>query len=98
MKYLRRKIDAQLLKWKESPRRKPLLLRGARQVGKSYSVRHLGESFDSFLEVNFEEVPEARRLFEMNLESEEICNRLGILFGQTIVEGKTLLFLDEVQV
>ncbi|MBD5289916.1 MAG: ATP-binding protein [Bacteroides sp.] len=98
MKYLRRKIDAQLLKWKESPRRKPLLLRGARQVGKSYSVRHLGESFDSFLEVNFEEVPEARRLFEMNLEIEEICNRLGILFGQTIVEGKTLLFLDEVQV
>lgn len=97
MTYLRRKIDVELLKWKETQRRKPLLLRGARQVGKSSSVRFLGQSFDNFVEVNFEAMPEARKLFEINLEVEEICRRLGILLNQPIVPGKTLLFLDEVQ-
>ena len=97
MTYLRRKIDEELLKWKESKRRKPLLLRGARQVGKSSSVRFLGQSFDNFVEVNFEAMPEACKLFEMNLQVEEICRRLGILFNQPIIPGKTLLFLDEVQ-
>lgn len=97
MTYLKRKIDRALLKWKESRRRKPLLLRGARQVGKSSSVRHLGESFDNFVEVNFEAMPQARKLFEMNLEVDDICRRLAILLNKKIIPGKTLLFLDEIQ-
>ena len=56
--YLARSIDVALLEWKESPLRKPLLVRGARQVGKSSSVRHLGETFKYFLEVNLLTHPE----------------------------------------
>ena len=57
--YLARSIDVALLEWKESPLRKPLLVRGARQVGKSSSVRHLGETFKYFLEVNLERNPDS---------------------------------------
>ncbi len=55
MTYLARNIDTELLKWKESPRRKPLLVRGARQVGKSWAIRHLGKTFRHYLEINLEE-------------------------------------------
>ena len=54
MTYLARNIDAELLKWKDSPRRKPLLVRGARQVGKSWAIRHLGETFKHYLEINLD--------------------------------------------
>lgn len=54
MAYLARNIDNELLKWKESPRRKPLIVRGARQVGKSWAIRHLGETFKYYLEINLE--------------------------------------------
>lgn len=54
MNYIARNIDAQLMEWKSDPMRKPLLLRGARQVGKSSAIRHLGETFQHFAEVNFE--------------------------------------------
>lgn len=64
MVYLRRNIDEELLKWKESPRRKPLLVRGARQVGKSWSIRHLGETFKHYLEINLEKEKDLCRLFE----------------------------------
>ena len=62
--YIKRSIDKHLLEWKESSARKPLLLRGARQVGKSSAIKHLGESFDYFIEVNFEKRPDVATLFE----------------------------------
>ena len=52
--YIQRNIDVELLEWKNNPMRKPLLLRGARQVGKSSAVRHFGKEFKYFAEVNFE--------------------------------------------
>lgn len=55
-----RSIDTLLLEWKNSRSLKSLLLRGARQVGKSWAVEHLGESFDYFIEVNFEKRPDRR--------------------------------------
>lgn len=61
--YFKRNIDQYLLEWKDSQRRKPLLVRGARQVGKSSSIRHLGESFDYYVEINFETRPEYRQIF-----------------------------------
>ena len=64
MKYINRNIDKELDDWASSKVRKPLLLRGARQVGKSSSVRKLGEKFDYFLEVNFEDDDDVRDLFE----------------------------------
>ena len=97
MAYFRRQIDAGLQEWKDSVRRKPLLLRGARQVGKSRSLRHLGESFDHFAEVNFEIRPELRNLFREVSDVKEIASRLATLLSIPIVEGKTLLFLDEIQ-
>ena len=54
MAYYKRNIDKKLLEWKASQRRKPLLLRGARQVGKSSAVRHLGKEFRYFVEINLE--------------------------------------------
>lgn len=61
--YISREIDKQLNEWKESKQHKPLLLRGARQVGKSSVVRHLGESFDYYIEDNFEKKSELKDLF-----------------------------------
>jgi len=97
MIYFKRQIDSYLQEWKASNRRKPLLLRGARQVGKSRSLRHLGESFDYFAEVNFETRPELRNIFQEVSDVKEIASRLGTLLNIPIVEGKTLLFLDEIQ-
>ena len=62
--YIQRSIDQQLLEWKQSSVHKPLLLRGARQVGKSSAIRHLGETFKHYIEVNFEKRPELKELFE----------------------------------
>jgi predicted AAA+ superfamily ATPase len=58
--YIPRSIDQQLLEWKQGNVRKPLLLRGARQVGKSSAIRHLGETFEHYIEVNFEKRPELK--------------------------------------
>jgi predicted AAA+ superfamily ATPase len=97
--YINRLIDNELINWTSSLNRKPLLLRGARQVGKSSSVRKLGEKFDFFLEINFEKDKEVRNLFETarNLQPQELCNKLSVLKEVPIIPGKTLLFFDEIQ-
>ena len=95
--YLNRSIDSELLLWKKSSKRKPLLLRGARQVGKSCSVRRLGESFENYIEVNFEKKPELKELFRQVNDVKEIASRLGQLYAVPVIPGKTLLFLDEIQ-
>ena len=95
--YLKRNIDRELLDWKEEPERKPLLVRGARQVGKSSSIRKLGESFELFVEVNFEEHKSVHALFEGDLTPQVLCENLSILLDTEIVPGKTLLFFDEIQ-
>lgn len=95
--YIARKIDEALIEWKDGYNRKPLLLRGARQVGKSSTVRHLGESFKHYAEVNFEKRPALRVLFSSVGSVREIAARLGAVLGVPIVPGETLLFLDEIQ-
>lgn len=94
--YLPRHIDNALLAWKNSSLRKPLLLRGARQVGKSSSVRHLGETFEFFVEANFEKTPELKSLFEYS-DVHLIAEHLSAFFQTPVVPGKTLVFLDEIQ-
>ena len=98
-KYHKRNIDADLLEWKNSESRKPLILRGARQVGKSSSVRKLSESFDNFLEINFENKDNAglKRVFERHSDPKLICDELSAICEMPIIAGKTLLFLDEIQ-
>lgn len=98
MTYYKRNIDDKLLEWKESPRRKPLLIRGARQVGKSTAVRHLGEGFKYFVEVNLESQPSIRQLFTKDIDVHRTCEAISATLGIPVVAGKTLLFIDEIQV
>jgi predicted AAA+ superfamily ATPase len=95
---MKRFIDRELAKWKESKRRKPLILRGVRQVGKTYSAKQFGQNFfDTMAIVDLERNPGWHRVFEGNLDPRRICADLEILLKQKIVPGKTLLFLDEIQ-
>lgn len=95
--YLKRKVDQELLLWSKSNDRKPLLLRGARQVGKSTAIRALSAHFDHYLEVNFEEQKQVHDLFHGNLSPQNLCENLSLLYNIPIVPGKTLMFFDEIQ-
>lgn len=95
--YLKRSIDRELLHWSKDPMRKPLLLRGARQVGKSTAVRELAKRFEYYLEINFEEQKRVHSLFQQDLSPIELCDNLSIIFGIPVIPGKTLLFFDEIQ-
>ena len=95
--YYKRKIDNDLLAWKDESRRKPLLLRGARQVGKSTAVRELSKHFEYFVEINFDDFKEIHKLFEGNLFPKEICRNISGFVDIPIIPGKTLLFFDEIQ-
>ena len=94
---MRRYIFNQLLEWKENPQRKVLLLRGARQVGKTFIVRELGKTFRNFIEVNFEKDSNVARFFNQNLDPARICSELSTYYGVPVIENKTLLFFDEIQ-
>lgn len=96
-KYNKRYIDKELQNWAKQTDRKPLLLRGARQVGKTTAVRHLSEQFDNFAEVDFNERPDIHYMFDGTYSPQEICQLLSIQLHQPIIAGKTLLFFDEIQ-
>ncbi len=95
--YLKRSIDNTLFDWKTDNYKKPLLLRGARQVGKTKSIREFAKSFKYFLEINFEENPDICKIFEKDLSPKRICEELSIFFSTPIIENETLLFFDEIQ-
>ena len=95
--YIQRKIDVELLEWKNNPMRKPLLLRGARQVGKSSAVRHFGKEFKYFAEVNFERHKAVKTFFQGDIDIRLIAQKIAKYINVTIEEGETLLFLDEIQ-
>lgn len=94
---MRRNIFDHLLQWKADAGRKVLLLRGARQVGKTFVVRELGATFPAFIEVNFEKDVEVARFFNQNLDPFRICDELSAYYGKPIRENETLLFFDEIQ-
>lgn len=77
--------------------RNALLLTGARQTGKTFSVRNFGRSFESFIEINFIENPKAISIFRDLTSPDEILTRLSLFTDKPLVEGKTLIFFDEVQ-
>lgn len=98
--HMKRHIFEQLVAWKNAPttHRKPLILEGARQVGKTWLARELGKTqFESFIEVNFEKLQEARSLFEANFDLNRILLAIQAVTGKKVVPGKTLLFFDEIQ-
>ena len=86
----------ELVAWKDEHNRKPLIVRGARQVGKTWLIRHFGNlCFDNVIEINFDQYPEKSSLFVRNIAHS--LQFIGIDSQQSIVPGKTLLFLDEIQ-
>ncbi len=94
---MKRDIEKVLASWKGDAKRKPLLIRGARQVGKTYTVMKFGrEYFERVLEINFERQPELQRVFE-KLDPGQIMRTMEVLTGQRLEAGKSLLFLDEIQ-
>lgn len=94
---MKRNVDIYLNDWRNSNNHKILLVRGARQVGKTYSVRKLGESFKHFLEVNFEKDRAIHSFFQESLDPSGICEKLSAYYNIPIISGKTLLFFDEIQ-
>lgn len=97
MVYYSRNIDNKLLEWRNDPRHKPLLIRGARQVGKSTAVRKLGETFKYFVEINLEKQPSLKTLFPTDINVKKTCSDLSATVGIPIIPGETLLFIDEIQ-
>ncbi|MBM3894702.1 ATP-binding protein [Candidatus Dependentiae bacterium] len=94
---MKRIIDYFLAEWKKDELRKPLLLRGARQVGKTYAVRALAKKFDSFVEINLEQDEVARKIIERDMDVHRILLQLSTHRSVKIIPGKTLLFFDEIQ-
>ncbi|MBI3923784.1 MAG: AAA family ATPase, partial [Armatimonadetes bacterium] len=96
---MKRFITDKLITWKKQTRRKPLVLRGARQVGKTWSVKEFGEEqFGGNVHVvDLEQRPDWHRVFEGNLVASRLLSELEILLNRRIVPGQDLLFLDEVQ-
>lgn len=94
---MKRDVEKDLLEWKNWPGRMPLLLRGARQVGKTYIVENFGkEHFDSFVEINLERDHNLFPYFE-SLDPRKILSALEIYTGKQIIPGRTLVFFDEIQ-
>jgi len=94
---MKRTIEEDLLAWKRDHERRVLLVRGARQVGKTYSIRELGKTFHRFVEVNLEENRDIHVFFRDSLNPIRLCEKLAAYFSTPIVPGETLLFLDEMQ-
>jgi len=96
---MKRLINQKLINWACHPRRKPLLLRGARQVGKTYSVEMLArQKFrNQMVKIDFEKNPSFAKIFTPDLDCRRIVSELGFTTGQSIIPGETLLFLDEIQ-
>ncbi len=94
---MKRIAESQLHKWSASDRRKPLIIRGARQVGKTWLVEHFAsECFDGFVNVDLEKRRDLHQIFDGQLDPENILKRLELEYGR-IHAGKTLLFFDEIQ-
>ncbi|HKK61270.1 MAG TPA: AAA family ATPase [Bacteroidales bacterium] len=95
---MERKVFSELRVWSGRTRRKPLLLRGARQVGKTWLVDKLAnEDFNNYIKIDFEENPGFKNLFEGDINPHKICTELELMLGIDIQPGKSLLFFDEVQ-
>ncbi len=95
---MKRIIEEKLEEWKNSTRRKPLIVRGARQVGKTYSIQKFGRSlFNNLVTVDLEKERQLHNIFERDLNPERICAELEVVLNEKITPHKSLLFFDEIQ-
>ena len=95
---MKRFIVDKLIKWKNSKYRKPLILKGARQVGKTYILKEFGkENYDDIAYFNFDHDTNLYNLFVNSKEPKRILEQLAFIYGKAIIPGKTLIFFDEIQ-
>lgn len=95
---MKREIISDLIKWKESENRKPLIIHGARQVGKTYIVKQFGkENYDNLIYVNFETNKELSAQISDSIDAKYVISKLELFYGEKIIPGKTLIFFDEIQ-
>ncbi len=95
---MKRIAEIKLELWRKKKKIKPLLLTGARQVGKTWLMKNLGkQQFKNYVYINFEKEQAYRNLFEADLNAEKMVQTLGLMSNQTIVDGETLLIFDEIQ-
>lgn len=95
---MKRYAIEELVNWKNSTRRKPLVIEGARQVGKTWLVKEFASLYyDNIVYINFEEQIYLRDLFKVDFDTDRIINALSAAQHATITPGKTLIFLDEIQ-
>lgn len=95
---MKRKITEKLLLWKDSPNRKPLILNGARQTGKTYILRQFGrENYKNTVYINFESNGTAASFFDDNISPSKLIKYLEAEAGQRILPGETLIIFDEIQ-
>ncbi len=97
--YMKRNIIKSLIKWKNKTDRKPLLLTGVRQCGKTYILKEFGNTyFEDCAYLNFENNPNLKFIFEQDFDVKRIIKEIeSIVIQKSIVQGKTLLILDEIQ-
>lgn len=95
---LKRKIDTFLLNWKSSPDKKPLIIQGARQIGKTYSIQQFGRTYNSFIEINFLAEPRYRNIFANGYDAETVTRELSLINPKfRLIPNETLIFFDEIQ-
>ena len=98
MIYLKRSAIQELIKWKSGEERKPLVMRGARQVGKTWLMKEFGQNYyDSYVYFNFDEEDELKSIFEANKNPHRIIELLSMIAGEKILPEKTLVIFDEIQ-
>ena len=87
-----------LTEWKNNPKRKPLILKGVRQCGKTYLLKEFGQQhYSDIAYFNFEETESLKSLFETDYDTKRILFELGLSIGKTINPGSTLVIFDEIQ-
>lgn len=95
---MRRNAIEDLIKWKSSEERKPMVLKGARQVGKTWLMKEFGKNYyNSYVYFNFDEEDELKSIFEVNKNPYRIIELLSMIAGEKIIPGETLIIFDEVQ-
>lgn len=96
--HLKRNAISELIRWKDSAERKPMVLKGARQVGKTWLMKEFGQNYyDSFVYFNFDEEDELKSIFETNKNPHRIIELLSMICGEKIEPVKTLIIFDEIQ-
>ena len=95
---MKRNAIEDLIKWKSSEERKPMVLKGARQVGKTWLMKEFGKNYySSYVYFNFDEEDELKSIFEVNKNPYRIIELLSMIAGEKIIPGETLVIFDEVQ-